>query len=62
MKGTKIGIKEGIIICVALIMLSSFLGLFYAGVLILFIIAFNAYLLRKEKKGNGEMKEKGEVR
>jgi hypothetical protein len=53
MKGKKIGVTEVGGILFALIVLSAVLDFFVAGSIILAILAFNAYLLRKERK-NGK--------
>lgn len=59
MKGTKIGIKEGMVIFIALIVMTSFLGFFYAGIIILALLVFNAYLRNKEEKA--EKKQATEI-
>jgi len=50
MKGVKIGIKEGIIIFIALAVMTNFFGSFLSLVFILALLLFNAYLRNKEKK------------
>lgn len=57
MKGIKIGIKEGIIIFIALIILTNFIGFFYAGIIIIALLGINVYLRSKEKKVDKNLSE-----
>lgn len=50
MRGIKIGVKEGIIIFIALFVMTNFLGFFYSGIIVLILLGFNFYLLRKIDK------------
>lgn len=44
MKGIKIGIKEGIIIFITLIIMTNFIGFVYAGIIMLSLLAVNTFL------------------
>lgn len=50
MKGVKVGIKEGIIILLAFVFISNWLGLWITAILLFGGMAYNTYLLSKEKK------------
>lgn len=54
MKGVKITFSNFIVILLALVVMTQFLGFFIAGSIILILLAYNAYLRNKETKAEAE--------